>query len=272
MAADSPRCGGAAPGCEAGTPILLCLGIAGRSPPAALYYASRDRRRIHRFDDSQRAIRQWHPVLASAFHTARRHRPDLVFDVDFVPPGAQSQAGIFKRSVRFERKMKIAPENGSCWSCSRTTAARLSAPRRKSTGFVATRTFTPAGTAIVSRPSRPAARPAARRGRRQGPREPPRRRSRSQSSGNPGPTLPTSLHRGEAPSRPERTAAPRSRQAQQTGARRLAPREQMLRRDVVPARHLRHHRARRIGFRHDPALSLIAPPTPAPRRRCPPPT
>ena len=55
------------------------------------------------------------------------------------------------------------------------------------------------------------------------------------------------------------------RQAQQAAACRLAPSEQMLRRDVVPARHLRHNRARRIGFRHDPALGFIAPATPPPR-------
>ena len=41
-----------------------------------------------------------------------------------------SQARIFRRSARFDRKMKIVPENGSCRSCSRTSAARLSAPRR----------------------------------------------------------------------------------------------------------------------------------------------
>src|SRR6202035_2544884 len=39
----------------------------------------------------------------------------------------------------------------------------------------------------------------------------------------------------------------------------------MLRRDVVPPRHLRHDRARRIGLRHDPALGFIAPATPPPR-------
>jgi hypothetical protein len=38
------------------------------------------------------------------------------------------------KRARFERKMKIVPENGSCRSCSRTIAARPSAPLRKSTG------------------------------------------------------------------------------------------------------------------------------------------
>jgi hypothetical protein len=42
-------------------------------------------------------------------------------------------------------------------------------------------------------------------------------------------------------------------------ARGLAPREQMLRRDVVPTRHLRDNRAWRIGFGYDPSLDLIAP-------------
>ena len=41
-----------------------------------------------------------------------------------------SQAKIFKRSARFERKTKIVPENGSWRSCSRTSAARPSAPLR----------------------------------------------------------------------------------------------------------------------------------------------
>jgi hypothetical protein len=48
--------------------------------------------------------------------------------------------------------MNVAPQNGSCPRASRTKAARLSAPRRKSTGFVATRIFTPAAAAIMSPP------------------------------------------------------------------------------------------------------------------------
>jgi transposase-like protein len=48
---------------------------------------------------------------------------------------------------------------------------------RKSTGFVATMTFTPADAAIMWPPSRPAAHRAAMPGRPQPPREPPRRRS-----------------------------------------------------------------------------------------------
>jgi hypothetical protein len=44
------------------------------------------------------------------------------------------------------------------------------------------------------------------------------------------------------------------RQAECTGPRRLTPSEQVLWRDVVLARHLRHDRAWRIGFRHNPWL------------------
>src|SRR5436189_4633491 len=37
----------------------------------------------------------------------------------------------------------------------------------------------------------------------------------------------------------------------------------MLRADLMPARHLRHDRARCIRFRDDPSLILVAPPPPA---------
>ena len=53
------------------------------------------------------------------------------------------------------------------------------------------------------------------------------------------------------------------RQRQQTSPCRLAPTKQMLRRHVVPTRHLRHDRAWRIGFRDNPPLGLDAPATPA---------
>jgi transposase len=43
-----------------------------------------------------------------------------------------------------------------------------------------------------------------------------------------------------------------------------APGEQVLRRDVVPARHLRHDRPGRIGFRRNPSLGLVTPATPTP--------
>ena len=54
------------------------------------------------------------------------------------------------------------------------------------------------------------------------------------------------------------------RQGQAASARRLAPGEQMLRRDLVPTRDLRCHRSGRVGFRDDPALVLRAPATAAP--------
>ena len=38
----------------------------------------------------------------------------------------------------------------------------------------------------------------------------------------------------------------------------------MLWREAMPARHLCHNSARRIGFRHDPSLELLAPATPSP--------
>jgi hypothetical protein len=55
------------------------------------------------------------------------------------------------------------------------------------------------------------------------------------------------------------------RQAQQTGSRRLAPGEQVLRRDAVLARHLRHDGAGRIGFRDDSSLDFVTSATPTPR-------
>lgn len=44
------------------------------------------------------------------------------------------------------------------------------------------------------------------------------------------------------------------------GTDRVPQSEQVLRRDVVPARHLGHDRPQRIRLRHDPALELVAPP------------
>ena len=130
-----------------------------------------------------------------------------------------SHAKIFSRSARFDRKMKIVPENGSCPSASRTRAARPSAPLRKSTGFVATSTFTPAATAIKSLPSRCGAHPAASRDQRLFPREPPRRQSRCgwPRTGSPPPRQ---HRRRKSPAPLVRTSAPR-RPA--TSADRLAP-------------------------------------------------
>src|SRR5262245_61136116 len=80
------------------------------------------------------------------------------------------------RSLRPE--YKNCPRKGILPSVSRTSATRPSPPFLKSTGFVVTRTFTPAGTAIMSPPSRPAAHPAASQDRHLVPHEPPRRQSR----------------------------------------------------------------------------------------------
>src|SRR3954468_12422567 len=51
----------------------------------------------------------------------------------------------FTRSLRFERNTKTVPLNGSCCRIDCTVRARPSAPRRKSTGRVATSTRTPGG-------------------------------------------------------------------------------------------------------------------------------
>lgn len=57
------------------------------------------------------------------------------------------------------------------------------------------------------------------------------------STGGPGP---------HAPSQPEQRVALVDRQARHAGARCLTPHEKMLRRDAVPARHLRHDRSRHM--------------------------
>ena len=53
-----------------------------------------------------------------------------------------SQKISFTRSARFARNTYTTPENGSVRMVSRTSAASSSAPFRKSTGFVATKTWT----------------------------------------------------------------------------------------------------------------------------------
>src|SRR5487761_215165 len=93
-----------------------------------------------------------------------------------------SQAKIFKRSARLQRKTKIVPENGSCPSCSRTSAPTPSAPLRKSTGLVAIRTRIPAATVIIPPPSRRKARPSASPDQFHAPHGPRHRRSRFLSS------------------------------------------------------------------------------------------
>ena len=105
---------------------------------------------------------------SSRFHNSTRPEP--------------SHATIFILSARFERNTKSVPENGSCPSVSRTSATSPSAPRRKSTGLVATITCIPAGTAIMLPPSRPAGHRATSQRRRRGRRVPPHPRARSQST------------------------------------------------------------------------------------------
>ena len=53
------------------------------------------------------------------------------------------------------------------------------------------------------------------------------------------------------------------RQRQLAAPRRLAPGKEMLRADLMPARHLRRDRARRKRFRDDPLLVRVTPPSPA---------
>ncbi len=72
----------------------------------------------------------------------------------------------------------------------------------------------------------------------------------------------TGRHRRPQPPSP---LGPRGGHGQQTSPRRLAPGEQMLWRNIVPARDIRYHRAGGIGFRHYASLRLGAPPTPTPR-------
>ena len=153
-------------------------------------------------------------------------------------------------------------------SCSRTSAASPSAPRRKSTGLVATSTRTPAGTAIMSPPSRRAAPPQASRHRSQAEPEPWQRRSRSRSP-------PTRLDRQAQAARP-RTAEPPPRSPAQMPSRshRLgrrppprhsppprvpAPPEQLLRSQPVPPRNRRHLLAALIALGEDPRLLLRGP-------------
>ncbi len=81
------------------------------------------------------------------------------------------------RSVRFERKAKTVPQNGSAPSCSRTSMARPSMPLRKSTGRVAGMTRTAPEGLITSRPSARRSPPRSRRRQHPGPPAPRRRRS-----------------------------------------------------------------------------------------------
>src|SRR6516162_1485173 len=61
---------------------------------------------------------------------------------------------------------------------------------------------------------------------------------------------------------PENGSSPR---ASRTSAATPSPGEQVLRRDIILARHLGDDRAGRIGFRHHSSLGLVTPATPTPR-------
>jgi hypothetical protein len=154
---------------------------------------------------------------AQAHHPVADRRPPERPVLQPLPK--QHQAGPvprqdLRRSARFDRKMKSVPENGSSRSCSRTRAARRSAPRRKSTGLVATSTRTPAGTAITSPPSRRAAPSSGSRHQSRAESEPWQHQSRSRSlAAHPGePALPN--HPGET------AMAPRSPARRQGRSRR----------------------------------------------------
>ena len=63
--------------------------------------------------------------------------------------------------------------------------------------------------------------------------------------------------------RHERQLRRRQREASLPGL--VPPREQLLRPQIVPARHLRDHHPRRQALGHDPRLRLGAPPPPTQR-------
>ena len=156
-----------------------------------------------------------------------------------------SQAKIFKRSARLQRKTKIVPENGSCPSRSRTSAANPSAPLRKSTGLVAIRTRIPAGTVMILPPSRRKQRPSANPDQRPAPHAPPHQRSRSLSSRLGQPRHPPTR---QGPPQPEQHRHRVAGQNQSSGACRLAPSKQMLGTDLVLARDFADNCTRRVPF------------------------
>ena len=103
------------------------------------------------------------------------------------PLPAQDQArSVPGQNLQTVRSLRAKDENRSgeriALKLPFASAARLSAPRRKSTGFVATRTRTPAGTVITSPPSPHAALSSASRHRSRSRREPSPPRARSRSS------------------------------------------------------------------------------------------
>ncbi len=108
------------------------------------------RRKLNR-GQPQHAVHHRRPAERAAFH--------------LLPDQAQATAvpdRILIRSARRERNTSTAPENGSVPSTSAASAAKLCAPLRKSTGFVASRTRAPTGGAIMPpTPGSPTAPPLA---------------------------------------------------------------------------------------------------------------
>src|ERR1700684_2709138 len=146
------------------------------------------------------------------------------------------------------------------------SAARLSAPRRKSTGFVATRTRTPAGTEITSRPSPPAAPSSASPDRFQGQRAPRPRRARSRSSRSPlGRAAPREAllspqERARSSSRPRRCFDAGSSPAHVT-----TPAEQLLRSQPMPPRDSRHFAPALVTLGENPRFLFGRPRPPSAR-------
>ncbi len=152
-------------------------------------------------------------------------------------------------------KMKIVSENGSCPSTLTDQSHEPIRALAEVTGFVATRTFTPAATT----------RSCSRLHSAHTSRNQPRSTPLSARTTAPAISMVMAPGHGHAQcvaatycSRPHDRHERRRLvgwQCQQTGPRRLAPAKQMLRRHVVSARNLRHHRAR-----HAPDSATIARP------------
>jgi hypothetical protein len=178
------------------------------------------------------------------------------------PLPQQHQAGpVPGQDLQAIRSLRPEDEDRSCRSCSRTSAARLSAPRRKSTGFVATSTRMPAGTAITSPPSRRAAPSSRSRDQSQAGPELWQHRARSRSSM----TRPGGPAQSARPSTARlRPRSPRAERFQRfspasASARRRPPTKQLLRGQPVPARNGRHLLVALTALRDDPRLLLRRP-------------
>jgi hypothetical protein len=180
-----------------------------------------------------------------------------------------SQVKIFRRSVLFERKTKIAPLRDHVDSLHAQGRQTVGA-RRKSAGFVATGTRTLAGTASMSSPLRRAALPPASLCQSRAQREPWRRRSRSES---PQPRLRSALlgvagaagpARQSLAQRPRRSYRPcRLRLSPGPPSRLASPTEQLLRRQTVSPRDSRDLVAALIALGENLRLLLPRPRTAA---------